>query len=149
MTAGDLAIVLAAVLLTLGFAALIVVLLRVLDTLRSLRLEVDSLRRETGPLLAELRASTDEARYAVEEAREDLDRFDRVLGSAEAITDAVSGTGRVTRMALSTPFIKVASFVTGTTRVLKKLSTKNRSKTVLSVVPSSISERSQTVRKVR
>ena len=41
MTAGDLAIVLAAVLLTLGFAALIVVLLRVLDTLRSLRLEVD------------------------------------------------------------------------------------------------------------
>ena len=93
MTAGDLAIVLAAVLLTLGFAALIVVLLRVLDTLRSLRHEVDSLRRETGPLLAELRASTDEARYAVEEAREDLDRFDRVLGSAEAISGAMANTG--------------------------------------------------------
>ena len=141
MTAGDLALVLAATLLAFGFAALIVVLLRVL--------EVDLLRRETGPLLAELRTSTQEARFAVNEARDDLHRFDRVLGSAEAITDAVSGTGRVTRLALSTPFIKMASFMTGTTRVFKKLSTKNRSKTVLSVVPSSRSERSHTVRKVR
>lgn len=121
MTAGDLAIVLAAVLLTLGFAALIVVLLRVLDTLRSLRLEVDSLRRETGPLLAELRASTDEARYAVEEAREDLDRFDRVLGSAEAISGAMANTGRMTRMALSTPVIKVAALATGTSRAAQRL----------------------------
>ena len=121
MTAGDLAIVLAAVLLTLGFAALIVVLLRVLDTLRSLRLEVDSLRRETGPLLAELRSSTDEARYAVEEAREDLDRFDRVLGSAEAISGAMANTGRMTRMALSTPVIKVAALATGTSRAAQRL----------------------------
>ena len=149
MTAGDLALILAATLLAFGFAALIVVLLRVLDTLRILRSEVDLLRRETGPLLSELRISTQEARFAVNEARDDLHRFDRVLGSAEAITDAVSGTGRVTRLALSTPFIKMASFMTGTTRVFKKLSTKNRSKTVLSVVPSSRSERSHTVRKVR
>ncbi|MDA2966722.1 MAG: hypothetical protein O3B91_04260 [Actinomycetota bacterium] len=121
MTAGDLAIVLAAVLLTLGFAALIVVLLRVLDTLRSLRLEVDSLRCETGPLLAELRASTDDARYAVEEAREDLDRFDRVLGSAEAISGAMANTRRMTRMALSTPVIKVAALATGTSRAAHRL----------------------------
>lgn len=86
MTAGELAIVLAAVLLTIGFAALVVVLLRVLDTLRILRAELTDLRHETRPLLAELRASTDEARGAVEEARHDLDRFDRVLGSAEAIS---------------------------------------------------------------
>ena len=41
MTAGELAVVLAAVLCSIGFAALIVVLLRVLDTMRSLRAEVD------------------------------------------------------------------------------------------------------------
>ena len=51
MTAGDLAVILAAVLCAIGFAALIVVLVRVLDTLKALRGEVESLRSETGPLL--------------------------------------------------------------------------------------------------
>ena len=57
MTAGDLAIVVATVLCAIGFAALIVVLLRVLDTLKHLREEVQSLKAETQPLLAELRTS--------------------------------------------------------------------------------------------
>lgn len=121
MTAGELAIVLAAVLLSIGFAALVVVLLRVLDTLRILRAELTDLRHETRPLLAELRASTDEARGAVEEARHDLDRFDRVLGSAEAISDAVASTGRVTRLALSAPVIKATALVTGTGRAARRL----------------------------
>ena len=42
MTAGELVLVVAAVLCAIGFAALIVVLLRVLDTLRDVRREVDS-----------------------------------------------------------------------------------------------------------
>lgn len=121
MTAGELAIVLAAVLLTIGFAALVVVLMRVLDTLRTLRGELADLRHETRPLLAELRASTDEARDAVEEARQDLDRFDRVLGSAEAISGAVAGTGRVARLALSAPVIKATALATGTTRAARRL----------------------------
>ena len=45
MTAGELAVVLAAVLCCVGFAALIVVLVRVLDTMRDLRGEVVSLRQ--------------------------------------------------------------------------------------------------------
>ncbi|MFM8846991.1 MAG: hypothetical protein ACKOHN_02945 [Actinomycetota bacterium] len=121
MTAGELAILLAAVLLTIGFAALVVVLMRVLDTLRTLRGELADLRHETRPLLAELRASTDEARDAVEEARQDLDRFDRVLGSAEAISGAVAGTGRVARLALSAPVIKATALATGTTRAARRL----------------------------
>ena len=121
MTAGDLAIILGTVLCALGFAALIVVLLRVLDTLRSLRREVESLRSETRPLLAELQASTAEARSAMRAARSDLDRFDRVLGSAEAISDAMSGSGRVARAAFSTPVIKAAGLATGTSRVVRRL----------------------------
>ena len=121
MTAGDLAIILGTVLCALGFAALIVVLLRVLDTLRSLRGEVESLRNETRPLLAELQASTAEARSAMQTARSDLDRFDRVLGSAEAISDAVAGSGRVARAAFSTPVIKAAGLATGTSRVVRRL----------------------------
>lgn len=121
MTAGELAMVVATVLCAIGFAALIVVLVRVLDALRSLRSEVESLRRETQPLLAELRLSTSQARETMTEARHDLQRFDRVLGSAEAISEAVSGGSRVARVALSTPVIKVAGIATGTGRVVRKL----------------------------
>jgi len=103
VTAGELAVVLAAVLCCIGFAALVVVLMRVLDTLRSLRSEVDSLRNETRPVLAELRSTTEQARTTMAEARHDLDRYDRVLGSAEAISGAVAGGGRVARAAAFRP----------------------------------------------
>jgi len=112
MTAGELVVVLAALLLTIGFAALIVVLLRVLDTLRDLRREVVELREQTGPLIAELRHSTDEA-------RQDLERFDRVLGSAEAIGDAVGST--VTKSAFSSPAIKAAGLARGASRTVARL----------------------------
>ena len=126
MTAGELAVLIAAVLCCIGFAALIVVLVRVLDTMRDLRGEVVSLRQETGPLLAELRMSTADARQTMEEARDDLERFDRVLGSAEAISGALSGSGRVARVALSTPVIKTAALATGTSRAVRRLRRKER-----------------------
>jgi hypothetical protein len=121
MTAGDLAVTLAALLCVIGFAALIVVLVRVLDTLRSLRREVESLRQETRPLLAELRETTDEARSTMDTARTDLERFDRVLGSAEAISGAVEGGSRVARTAFSAPVIKMAGIATGTSRAVRRL----------------------------
>jgi len=121
MTAAELAVLLAAVLCAIGFAALVVVLVRLLDGLKALRREVESLRNETRPLLADLRESTGEARAAMETARADLQRFDRVLGSAEAISDAVDGTGRAARRAFSAPVIKVAGLATGTTRAVRRL----------------------------
>lgn len=127
MSAGDLAVVIAAVLCCLGFAALIVVLLRVLDSMRDLRAEVTTLRAETGPLLADLRSTTVAAQHVMDEARDDLDRFDRVLGSAEAISGAVSGGSRAARVALSTPVIKTAAFATGTSRAVRRLRRGERS----------------------
>ncbi len=119
MTAAELALVVAAVLCSIGFAALIVVLVRVLDALRAVRAEVDDLRAETMPLMRQMLASTDEAREAVLEARADLERFDHVLGSAEAIGDAVGG--RVARTTFSAPVIKAAGFVRGTSRTISRL----------------------------
>ena len=127
MTAGDLVVVLAAFVLTAGFAVLVVVLLRVHDTLRDVRREVAGLRNETRPLLAELRATTDEARTTVDEARHDLQRFDRVLGSAEAIGDAVSGT--VARTAFSSPVIKAAGLARGVSRGWTRLRSGGPSRT--------------------
>lgn len=126
MTAGELALVVAAVLCCIGFAALIVVLMRVLDSLRSLRSELDRLRSDAVPLLAELRLSTLDARAAVSRASDDLERFDRVLGSAEAISGAVSGGSRVARAALSTPMIKTAALATGTSRAVRRLRRKEQ-----------------------
>lgn len=122
MTGGELALVVGAVLCCIGFAAMIVVLVRMLDTMRTLRAEVAELRATTGPLLVELQESTEAARLAMEEARDDLLRFDRVLGSAEAVSRAVqhSGAGRVTRVALSTPVIKTAALATGTGRAVRR-----------------------------
>ncbi len=119
MTAGELAVLLAAVLCSIGFAALVVVLMRVLDSLRDLRREVSDLRSETRPLLNDLRISTIEARETVDEARSDLERFDRVLGSAEAIGDAVSV--HVAKTAFSAPMIKMAGFAKGTSRTFARL----------------------------
>lgn len=126
MTAGELAVLLAAVLCCIGFAALVVVLMRVLDSLKALRGEVESLRSETRPLLAELSSSTAEARAAMAEARDDLDRFDRVLGSAEAISGAVAGGSRVARAALSAPVIKTVALGTGTKRAVRRLRRRER-----------------------
>jgi hypothetical protein len=128
MTAGELAVVIAAVLCCIGFTALIVVLMRVLDMLRSLRAEVTTLRAETGPLLVELRESTRSAGEIVTEARYDLDRFDRVVGSAEAVSNAVSNSGRVARAALSTPVIKTAAIATGTSRAVRRLRGRHETK---------------------
>ena len=119
MTAGELLLVVAGVLCSIGFAALVVVLMRVLDALRDVRRELDDLRAETTPLIQELQDTTDEAKATVNEARADLERFDRVLGSAEAIGDAVGST--VARTSFSAPMIKAAGFARGTSRTIARL----------------------------
>ena len=119
MTAADLALIVGAVLCVIGFAALVVALLRVLQALKEVQGAVESLRVDTRPLLAELRVS-------VAEARDDLVRFDRVLGSAEAISASVEGASRVARVALSTPVIKTVALASGTSRAARRLRRKER-----------------------
>ena len=114
MTATELALVVGAVLCIIGFTAMVAVLLRMLRALAELRSEVTMLRDETRPLLAELRQSVDIA-------RDDLDRFDRVLGSAEAISSSVEGVSRVAKMALSAPLIKTVALASGTGRAARRL----------------------------
>ncbi|MFK7916797.1 MAG: hypothetical protein AB8G14_01870 [Ilumatobacter sp.] len=124
MTAAELVVVIAAFVLIVGFTALVVVLLRVLDTVGLLRREVTDLRDETRSLIDDLRISTDDARDTVDEARHDLERFDKVLGSAEAIGDAVGAT--VARSSFSTPAIKAAGLARGASRTVARLRGKAR-----------------------
>lgn len=121
MTAGELALVIGAVLCAIAFAALAVTLVGVHHTLAELRAEVAALRTETAAAVDVLRAASDDARDVMSSARADLDRFDRVLGSAEAISAAVGHTNRLGRAALSTPMIKAAGLATGTSRAVRRL----------------------------
>jgi len=114
VTAGDLALVVAVVLCCLAFSGLVVCLLAMQRSLRELNDTVRELSEKSAPLLAAL----DDA---VAGAREDLDRFDRVLGSAEAISTHVEGASRVARAALSPPLIKVVSLATGTKTAARRL----------------------------
>ena len=121
MTAGELALVVAVVLCVLAFAALAVTLVRVRDTLGSLRSEVAELRAETTPLLEDLRASAAEADRAMAAARRDLERFDQVLGSVEAIGNTAARSSKLARTTLSVPMIKAAGLATGTSRAVRRL----------------------------
>lgn len=114
MTAGDLVLVVACVLVALTFAGVVVALLAVRRTLVELDATLAQVRAEVVPLVAELRG-------AVHGARADLDRFDRVLGSAEAISGAVEGASRVASTALAAPVIKTVALASGTSRAARRL----------------------------
>ena len=121
MTGGELALVVGVVLCVLGFAALALVLARVLQALRALEAGVADVRGALENFGAETRPLVSELRRSVEEARDDLDRFDAVLGSAEAITSRLDGATRVARTALSTPVIKTVALASGTQRAARRL----------------------------
>jgi len=121
MTAGEVFLIIGGVLCVLAFAALAVTLLRVYDALRELRRELVAVRSETAALLEEVRRSSADAQDVIAEAQLDLARFDRVIGSAEAISAAVGGGSRVARTTLSAPMIKAAGLATGTSRAVRRL----------------------------
>jgi hypothetical protein len=121
MQTSDIVLIAAVVLCAIGFAALSIVLLRVFDALRVLRREVREMREQTLPLIADLRSSTDDAKSAMDGARADLERFDRVLGSAEAISEAVETSGRAARRLFAAPVIKAVGTVTGVKRAVGRL----------------------------
>ena len=114
MTAGELALLLAVVLCALAFAALAVTLVRVRDTLAQLHSDVADVRAAT----ARAEATTAEA---LAQASAELERFDKLLGSAEAISSTLGRSSRTARVALSAPMIKAASIATGTSRAVRKL----------------------------
>ena len=79
------------------------------------------LREQTLPLITDLRSSTDDAKSAMDGARADLERFDRVLGSAEAISEAVETSGRAARRLFAAPVIKAVGTVTGVKRAVGRM----------------------------
>ncbi len=117
----DTALVVVLVLCVVAFAGLVLVLYRVLVALADLRSDLEVIETRLIPMVDELRDATRESRDIIDAARGDLKRFDKVLGSAEAVAEAVADTSRVARTVLSVPVIKVAAAATGTKRAFSVL----------------------------
>ena len=117
----DTALVVVLVLCSVAFAALLLVLYRVLIALADLRADLALLEAEIVPMVGELKSAAVEARSIIDTARGDLKRFDRVLGSAESISEAVADTSRVARTVLLTPVINAAAVASGAKRALSVL----------------------------
>ena len=122
MTGRDVAVIVGLVMCFFAFAALSIVLLQVLSALRELRSDLDLFESRVLPLMADLRDATDETREVVDDAREDLERFDRVLGSAEMVSSALADTSRVARTVITSPLIKTVAVARGVSRGLRKFS---------------------------
>lgn len=122
MTGRDVAVIVGLVMCFFAFAALSIVLLQVLSALRELRSDLDLFESLVLPLMADLRDATDETREVVDDAREDLERFDRVLGSAEMVSTALADTSRVARTVITSPLIKTVAVARGVSRGLRKFS---------------------------
>ena len=115
------ALVVVLVLCAVAFAALVLVLYRVLVALVDLRSDLEVIESRLMPMVDELRDATRESRDIIAAARGDLKRFGKVLGSAESVAEAVADTSRVARTVLSAPVIKVAAAATGTKRAFSVL----------------------------
>ncbi|MBK5223342.1 MAG: DUF948 domain-containing protein [Acidimicrobiia bacterium] len=114
MSAGDLAVVVVTI---TSVAAVVVLLFAAWSLLRvvgSLRDTVEQLQLETVPAVAELRR-------AATQTNVELERVDRLLDRADAISTTVDSASRLTYLVVSNPLIKAMAFASGTSRAARRL----------------------------
>jgi predicted PurR-regulated permease PerM len=104
---------------TLVVVALLAAAWYVLRAVRELRRQAEQLSREAGELLADIRSQ-------VLEAGAEVDRVERMVGSAEAISDAVGQASRLVGSVVVGPLIKVVAFVTGVGEGYRSLRQRSR-----------------------
>ena len=114
MNAGDVAAVVVAVAGAVLSVGLLFALASLTRTLRSVRLTVEELRRETVPLLGGLRTT-------IEQASTELNRVDGVLEKAESIGATLDSGSRLAYLAFSNPLIKLMALGAGTRRAARRL----------------------------
>ena len=114
MTGGDVAAIIVACLMAVLVSFLCVALVTLNRTMRTMREAVEQLRRETLPVVAEMRDT-------VQRANVDLERVDTVLHSAESIGATLDSGSRLLYLAFSNPLIKVLAVGAGTARAAKRL----------------------------
>jgi hypothetical protein len=111
--ASDVAAVIVAVTSALAVFVLIWAIVSLTRTMNLMRQSVDELRRESLPVVAELRTT-------VQQANAELERVDTLLGTAESISSTVDSASRLAYLAFSNPVIKAIAFASGTGRAARR-----------------------------
>lgn len=114
LSGADLAIVVVTGCSIVAVVAIVVALGRLLASVRALRRTLDEMNAQVGPLV-------DDLRVALEEANEELDRIDKLVGSAESISATVDATSKLAYRALSAPVIKTVAVTSGAGRAARRL----------------------------
>ena len=114
MRASDAVAVVAAVVVAMLSGALVVLMVSLTRTLRSLRAATDLLREETLPLVAELHR-------AVADTVDEVERVDRIITAAEGIGDRVDSASRMAYRALGSPVVKAMAFGAGVSQATRRL----------------------------
>jgi hypothetical protein len=112
--ASDTAAVIVACASVLALAVMVWAIVALTKTLRLLRESVEDMRRETLPVVAEMRV-------AVGQANAELERVDTLLGTAESISSTVDSASRLAYLAFSNPVIKAIAFASGTAGATRRL----------------------------
>jgi predicted acylesterase/phospholipase RssA len=114
MSGADLAIIVVTGCSIVAVVAIVVALGRLLRSVRALQASLEELNAQVTPLV-------DDLRVALEEANEELDRIDRLVGSAESISATVDATSKLAYRALSAPVIKTVAVTSGASRAARRL----------------------------
>jgi len=114
MSATDLAAVIVAVASVTAVVLLAVALVALTRTLRALRDVATVVRTETLPVLHDLHDT-------VHSANEELERFDRLVSTAESVTGTVDSASRLAYIAMANPVIKGVAFASGTAKAARRL----------------------------
>ena len=98
----------------LGLVLLVMAVRSIGRLARDIAIGLDELRRETIPLLADTRAALRAEQGANRKVA-------ALLDTAESLTGTVDSASRLARRILTSPFVKVIAFFTGTKRAAQRL----------------------------
>jgi len=121
---------------TLVVVALVAAVIYMLRSVRELRREADGLARDAQELLDELGAT-------VRQAGAEVERVGQMVGSAEAISDAVGSASRLVGGVVTEPLIKVVAFGSGLARAARVVRGGGRSNGIPAVARENRRRRSQ------
>jgi hypothetical protein len=108
----------AAVAAAICVAGLLIVMGAMMRTMASMRRAVDDFREEAVPLLTDLH-------LVIRQANSDLTRVDGLIDRADSISDTVDEASKLVYKTFSSPVVKTAAFVTGSTRAYRRLRHRN------------------------
>jgi hypothetical protein len=113
MDTSDTAAVIVAVASGMAVLVLVYAIVQLTRTLAVLRESIEEVRRETLPVVVEMRT-------AVGQASADLERVDTLLGTAESISTTLDSASRLAYLTFSNPVIKTLAFASGTGRAARR-----------------------------